>query len=66
MKNGYQDRVFYTSHDFCLTCRFANSLVYYGVSYGAVDLGGNKYLDFFLISIVEIPSGFAVMWSANR
>ena len=46
--------------------RFANALVYYGVSYGAVDLGGNKYLVAFLIGVVEIPSGFAGIWSVNR
>jgi hypothetical protein len=46
--------------------RFANALVYWGVSYGAVDLGGNRYLNVFLISVVEIPSNFALIWSANR
>ena len=46
--------------------RFANALVYYGVSYGAVDLGGNRYLNVFFISVIEIPSNFALIWSLNR
>ena len=46
--------------------RFANALVYYGVSYGAVDLGGNRYLNVFFISVIEIPSNFALIWSLSR
>ena len=42
------------------------SLPHYGVSYGSVDLGGNRYLNSFLISIVELPSNFAIVWSAGR
>jgi hypothetical protein len=46
--------------------RFTNTLVYYGVSFGSVDLGGNRYLNFFLISLVGIPANVAIMWAANR
>ena len=46
--------------------RFANALVYYGVSYGSVDLGGNTYVNVFLISVVEIPSNFAIIWALNK
>ncbi|XP_046846066.1 solute carrier family 22 member 15-like [Xenia sp. Carnegie-2017] len=45
---------------------FATSLVYYGVSYGSVDLGGNRYLNFALSSIVELPSNVLSIISANR
>ncbi|CAB4020827.1 organic cation transporter -like [Paramuricea clavata] len=45
---------------------FTNTLVYYGVSFGSVDLGGNRYLNFFLISLVGIPANVAIMWAANR
>ena len=44
---------------------FVASLVYYGVSYGSIDLGGNRYLNSFLVSIVELPSNFAMVWSAG-
>ncbi|XP_028401283.1 organic cation transporter protein-like [Dendronephthya gigantea] len=45
---------------------FANALVYYGVFYNSVDLGGNRYLNFFLVSVIEIPSNFIFLWSADR
>ena len=51
---------------FFLVHRFANALVYYGVSFGSVDLGGNIYLNVFLVSVVEIPSNLAYIWSADR
>ncbi|CAB3981466.1 organic cation transporter -like [Paramuricea clavata] len=50
----------------CWDLWFANALVYYGVSYGSVDLGGNRYLNFFSVCVVEIPSNFAFIWSAHR
>jgi hypothetical protein len=40
--------------------------VYYGVSFSSVDIGGNRYLNVFLVSVVEIPSNFAYIWSAHR
>jgi hypothetical protein len=46
--------------------RFANALVYYGVSYGSVDLGGNKYVNFALSSIVELPSNILCIVAADR
>ena len=45
---------------------FTHALVYYGVSIGSVDLGGNRYLNFFLISLVGLPSNFALMWATHR
>ncbi|CAB4029035.1 organic cation transporter -like, partial [Paramuricea clavata] len=45
---------------------FTNALVYFGVSFGSVDLGGNIYLNFFLISLVGVPANFALMWAVNR
>lgn len=41
-------------------------MIYYGVSYGSVDLGGNRYLNFALTSIVELPSNFTAILAANR
>ncbi|XP_028401282.1 solute carrier family 22 member 16-like [Dendronephthya gigantea] len=50
----------------CWDLWFANALVYYGVFYGSVDLGGNRYLNFFLVSVVEIPANFFVIWALGR
>ncbi|XP_072013646.1 organic cation transporter protein-like [Amphiura filiformis] len=35
---------------------FANSIVYYGLSLDSSHLAGNKYLNFFLLGLVEIPA----------
>ena len=34
------------------------SLVYYAVSFSAGTFGGNRYLVFFLTSLIEIPSNW--------
>ena len=46
--------------------RLTSSLVYYGVSYGSVDLGWNRYLMFALTSIIEFPSNMFTIWLLNR
>ena len=49
-----------------LCYRFVNSMVYYGVSLYSSNLAGDKYLNFFLLSVVEIPgyvvTMFTMMW----
>eukprot|EP00111_Clytia_hemisphaerica_P017322 TCONS_00051272-protein len=48
-------------------CLYTNSLVYFGISLAASDLGtGSIYLNFFLISIVEIPGNIAATYICNR
>ena len=42
------------------------NLVYYGVSYGSVDLGWNRYLMFALTSIIEFLSNIFTIWLLNR
>ncbi|CAB3983634.1 organic cation transporter -like [Paramuricea clavata] len=42
------------------------ALVYYGVSYGSVDLGWDRYLTFALTSLVEIPAVYLAVFSAER
>lgn len=42
------------------------SLVYYGVSYGSVDLGWNPYLTFALTGLIEFPSNLTAIWTAGR
>lgn len=38
-----------------------NSFVYYGLSMSSTNLSGNKYLNFILVSLVEIP-GISLAW----
>jgi hypothetical protein len=40
--------------------------VYYGVSYGSVDLGWDPYLTFALTSLVEIPAVYLAVYSAEK
>ena len=42
--------------------RFTNSMVYYGVLLSVGVLGGSLYLNFFLTSLIDIPSNFFVIW----
>nr|CAD7263881.1 unnamed protein product [Timema shepardi] len=39
----------------------ANAFVYYGLSINSTSLGGNKYLNFALVCLVEIP-GYTMAW----
>lgn len=41
-------------------------MVYYGASYGASDFGGSMYLNYALISLVEIPSNYLVIDNCER
>lgn len=43
-------------------CRLSNSMVYYGVLLSVGVLGGSLYLNFFLTSIIDIPSNFFAIW----
>jgi hypothetical protein len=50
----------------CIVFRAANAFVYYGLSVNSTSLGGNKYLNFALVCLVEIP-GYTLAWVAmNR
>lgn len=40
----------------CCFCWFTNGFVYYGLSVQSVVLGGNKYVNFIMVSIGEIPA----------
>nr|XP_023022775.1 organic cation transporter protein-like [Leptinotarsa decemlineata] len=41
------------------------TFVFYGLSVNSTSLGGNKYLNFALVSLVEIP-GFTISWICIR
>uniref|UniRef100_A0A1B6D578 Major facilitator superfamily (MFS) profile domain-containing protein n=1 Tax=Clastoptera arizonana TaxID=38151 RepID=A0A1B6D578_9HEMI len=40
----------------CSFCWMANTLVYYGLSLNSISVGGNRYYNFILVSLVEIPA----------
>ncbi|XP_037031646.1 organic cation transporter protein-like [Bradysia coprophila] len=40
----------------CCFCWFTNGFVYYGISIHAVTLAGNKYINFILVSVAEVPA----------
>merc|ERR1712142_1174618 len=40
----------------------AASLVYFGVSLAADDLGGSIYINFILVSLVEFPAGMTAIY----
>lgn len=42
------------------------SVVYYGVSFSSVLLGGNIYLSFFIINSMELPATFLTIWTIER
>ncbi|XP_058838024.1 organic cation transporter protein-like [Topomyia yanbarensis] len=44
----------------CSFCWLTNVLVYYGLSLNSVTLAGDKYLNFILVSLIELP-GFLIM-----
>lgn len=46
--------------------RFASSTVYYGVSYNVTSLYGDKYINAFLLGLVEIPALIFVLAVNNR
>ncbi|KYN19974.1 Solute carrier family 22 member 5, partial [Trachymyrmex cornetzi] len=40
----------------CSFCWLANAFIYYGMSLNSVSLAGDKYINFVLIAVVEIPA----------
>uniref|UniRef100_A0A665WFC3 Major facilitator superfamily (MFS) profile domain-containing protein n=1 Tax=Echeneis naucrates TaxID=173247 RepID=A0A665WFC3_ECHNA len=48
-----------------LACRFSTSVSYFGLSFNTSGLYGNPYLNYFLLSAVELPAYFAI-WLATR
>ncbi|XP_052828501.1 organic cation transporter protein [Octopus bimaculoides] len=49
---------------------FVNAMIYYGVTLNSVDMSGNRYLNFLLMSAVEIPANilghFTFKWFGHR
>lgn len=42
----------------CSFCWLTNTFVYYGLSLNSVAFAGDKYINFILVAIVEIPAYF--------
>lgn len=53
--------IIYEIYNTFTCCRLVNVFVYFGFSLISVTLAGNKYLNFILIAVVEIPA-YVTMW----
>lgn len=42
-----------------------NAFVYYGLSLNSVSLSGNKYLNYTLVCLIEIP-GYTISWVSKK
>jgi len=52
-----------------LNCAFnwaANTFVYYGLSLNSVVVEGNVFVNFILVSLIEMPAMFVQMWMLER
>jgi len=45
----------------CSFCWLTNTFVYYGLSLNSVSFAGDKYINFMLVAVVEIP-GYCLTW----
>lgn len=50
----------------CLFCWFTNSFIYYGMNVHSVALAGNKYVNYILVNLVEVPAVFLASWLMER
>lgn len=50
----------------CSFCWLANAFVFYGLSLSSVTLGGNKYANFMVSCVTEVPGYFLVFVILNR
>lgn len=42
----------------CSFCWLTNTFIYYGLSLNSVAFAGDKYVNFILVAVVEIPAHF--------
>ncbi|GFG35022.1 hypothetical protein Cfor_08504 [Coptotermes formosanus] len=50
----------------CIICWITNSFVYIGLSLSAVSVGGDKYTNFILVALVEIPAYAVTPFFSDR
>lgn len=48
----------------CSFCWLTNTFVYYGLSLNSVSFAGDKYINFVLVAVVEIPA-YCLAWVLN-
>lgn len=60
LTNAFKNRRLILRVANCSFCWLTNVLVYFGLSLNSVTLAGDKYLNFILVSLVELP-GFLIM-----
>ena len=53
-------------HTLFLSYRFINMMIYGGITIATAYMSGNMYLDFTLVSFVEIPANFIVIYACDR
>ena len=46
--------------------RIVSGITYYGISLASADLSGDLFRDFALISFMEVPANFAVIYFCDR
>ena len=44
----------------CSFCWLTNTFVYYGLSLNSTEFAGNKYINFILVTAIEIPGNILV------
>ncbi|KAJ1531485.1 hypothetical protein ONE63_000160 [Megalurothrips usitatus] len=49
----------------CSYCWMANTFVYYGLSLNSVAMAGNDYLNFILVTLIELPALLVQLWLMN-
>ncbi|XP_037914472.1 organic cation transporter protein isoform X1 [Hermetia illucens] len=60
-KEAMQSRIMVIRFIVLLYIWLANAFVYYGLSLNSTSLSGNKYLNFSLVCLIEIP-GYSLAW----
>ncbi|XP_049544767.1 organic cation transporter protein-like isoform X1 [Anopheles darlingi] len=50
----------------CSFCWLTNTMVYFGLSLNSVSLSGNKYVNFILVSLIELPGFFLMQLFLDR
>ncbi|GLH00664.1 Organic cation transporter protein [Gryllus bimaculatus] len=62
----FQSRVLLLRLFVCCCCSCVNMFVFYGLSLNSVTVAGNKYLNFILVSLIELPGYLATYLGMDR
>ncbi|CAL4118969.1 unnamed protein product, partial [Meganyctiphanes norvegica] len=61
----FQNRTMFIRTFLLTVCYTCNNLFYYGLAYNTTNMSGNEFLNFFLLSIMELPSNLLGWLSAE-